>query len=262
MTQLTFDDAESAGQAEARRASPLPPGPDTGPPCEHEPCWDTLTAVCLYRAAGNLDGTEPWPSAAKAKGRKYLPLPGDAKLAAWVRRYADEDAVDLYESLSCDLCHRWGWEPAAALADKIRLAAEGLGAGSADGERLYGLLGWQQAALLAAWFKDLRNYRLAREMGWRPPDQLEIEEDKVIAWLRPRLENGPVSQDDLQAEAKQRDIRYLSFGARILGVIATSHDGERWRVHPGMSHENCYRNDHGRPATWSWSLPPEAPESA
>ena len=57
--------------------------------------------------------------------------------------------------------------------------------------------------------------------------------------------------------ARLKDVKafVLAAAAQHMGVIATSDDGEQWRIHPGVSHENCYQNDHGHRARWTWSLP-------
>ena len=93
-------------------------------------------------------------------------------------------------------------------------------------------------------------------MGWRPASQLEIEQDKAAAWLAPRLAGDPVLRDDIEAAARLEGLKAfaLQAAAQALAVIATSDDGERWFVQPGVSHENCYHHEHSRRATWTWSL--------
>lgn len=231
--------------------------PSPEPDCDHGQCSDSGASQCLYAEAGNLIGTEIWPVRATPKGGKHPPLPDPAPLAAWVRRFVEEADVYAYESLAWDLAGRWGWDPATAIAGEIGNISEGWGSKDTDARRLSVLLGWQQSVLFSAWFSYLPNYRLARELGWRPADAGEIEEDAAAAWLRRLLAEAPVAQSRVEAESQIEGIRphALFCGAQQLGVIASTDDGEHWRIHPGVSHENCYLSATGQRARWTWRLP-------
>lgn len=86
---------------------------------------------------------------------------------------ADRIGIDseyTYESLALDLVDRLGWTTAVDLAAAIRGHVYGTPSYSqlhTDARPIYDALGWEQAALLAAWFRDSRNWPGRKRTGQR-----------------------------------------------------------------------------------------------
>lgn len=75
------------------------------------------------------------------------------------------EASNLYRALAAVLIDEHGWDRAVLVATAVRGYVYGRpdpGPYREDAEKLYGQLGWEQAALLASWFRDSRNWPKGR----------------------------------------------------------------------------------------------------
>lgn len=89
----------------------------------------------------------------------------------WLRQAQRIDAEDeyTYADLARELVARLGWTGALNVATALRSYVYGQPGGSElhqAVEPLYRRLGWQQAALVACWFRDARNRPGRRPGGW------------------------------------------------------------------------------------------------
>ncbi|MEU9264585.1 hypothetical protein AB0E04_03900 [Streptomyces sp. NPDC048251] len=69
--------------------------------------------------------------------------------------------ADLYRTLAAALVDEYGWDRANLIATALRGFVYGRpdpGPYRETAEPLYRRLGWEQAALLTAWFRDSRNW--------------------------------------------------------------------------------------------------------
>ncbi|MEH0587401.1 hypothetical protein QA942_26275 [Streptomyces sp. B21-106] len=69
--------------------------------------------------------------------------------------------ADLYRTLAAALVGEHGWDRATLIATAVRGYVYGRpdpGPHREDAEALYRQLGWEQSALLTAWFRDSRNW--------------------------------------------------------------------------------------------------------
>lgn len=104
----------------------------------------------------------------------------DAKY--WINkaeRVRDDDAYT-YTSLARDMVTQLGWTKAVDLACALRGHVYGTPGSSdlhADARPIYDRLGWEQSALVAAWFRDARNrpgMPKRRQPGWPSRTSKEI----------------------------------------------------------------------------------------
>lgn len=86
--------------------------------------------------------------------------------------------ADLYRSLAVALVEERGWDRATQIATAVRgfvYDHPDPGPYRDDAQQIYSRLGWEQAALLAAWFRDSRNWPNSqpkkRAAGWPGPRQ-------------------------------------------------------------------------------------------
>lgn len=87
-------------------------------------------------------------------------MTGVERWTSRAERIRDGDSYT-YESLARDMVGALGWTAAVDLAAAVRSHVySGSGGHSLhrDVKPLYEALGWEQAALLAAWFRDARNW--------------------------------------------------------------------------------------------------------
>ena len=81
-------------------------------------------------------------------------------------RIREEAGGYTFESLAVAMVLKVGWGPAAQIADALKRHVRGwwIEPGPASTVApLFDLLGWEQAALLHAWFEHLENYRMVRD---------------------------------------------------------------------------------------------------
>ncbi|MEW2272183.1 hypothetical protein [Streptomyces griseofuscus] len=74
-------------------------------------------------------------------------------------------SAGLYQALAAVLIEEHGWGRAVLIATAVRGYVYGQpnpGPHRDEAEKLYARLGWEQAALLAAWFRDARNWPKGR----------------------------------------------------------------------------------------------------
>ncbi|MFF7754372.1 hypothetical protein ACFZCP_35235 [Streptomyces sp. NPDC007971] len=72
---------------------------------------------------------------------------------------------DLFRAVAAALIKQHGWDRAIFVATAVRGYVYGQpnpGPHRDEAEKLYGQLGWEQSALLAAWFRDSRNWPKGR----------------------------------------------------------------------------------------------------
>lgn len=104
----------------------------------------------------------------------------------WAARAASvrEGDGQTYESLARDLVARLGWTAALDVATALRSYVYSQ-PGSSDlhkaVEPLYRRLGWEQAALVACWFRDARNRPGRRPGGWPVSVPVDIQASKIAA---------------------------------------------------------------------------------
>ncbi|MGA5371411.1 hypothetical protein ACPCSD_10065 [Streptomyces griseoincarnatus] len=70
------------------------------------------------------------------------------------------DKPSLYQALAAGLVDKYGWDRATFIATAVRGYVYGQpnpGPYRNEAEAIYKRLGWEQAALLAAWFRNLNN---------------------------------------------------------------------------------------------------------
>lgn len=72
---------------------------------------------------------------------------------------------DLYQAVATALVEERGWDRATHIATAVRgfvYDRPDPGPHREDAEAIYKRLGWEQSALLAAWFRDSRNWPTKR----------------------------------------------------------------------------------------------------
>ncbi|MFD9651731.1 hypothetical protein [Streptomyces mirabilis] len=75
---------------------------------------------------------------------------------------------DLFRAVASLLIEQHGWDRAVQIATAVRghvYSQPNAGPYRDDAEGIYNRLGWEQAALLAAWFRDSRNWPKKRPSG-------------------------------------------------------------------------------------------------
>lgn len=80
------------------------------------------------------------------------------------------DEPDSFRAVAALLVEHHGWDRATFIATAVRgyvYSQPNPGPYRDDAESIYNRLGWEQAALLAAWFRDSRNWPQERS-GRRP----------------------------------------------------------------------------------------------
>ncbi|MGV9242638.1 hypothetical protein [Streptomyces sp. NPDC003710] len=78
----------------------------------------------------------------------------------------EQDGGYTFESLAVAMVLKLGWPAAAKIADHLESYVRGWYVEEgprAEAAPLYELLGWEQSALLHAWFANLDNYRMVRD---------------------------------------------------------------------------------------------------
>lgn len=81
-------------------------------------------------------------------------------------RIREQDGGYTFESLAVAMVLKLGWGPAAEIADALEGHVRSWWVEphlAATTTPLYELLGWEQSALLRAWFSNLENYRTVRD---------------------------------------------------------------------------------------------------
>lgn len=71
------------------------------------------------------------------------------------------DGRDLFRAVATALIEQHGWARAALIATAVRgyvYDRPDPGPYRDDAQQIYDRLGWEQAALLASWFRDSRNW--------------------------------------------------------------------------------------------------------
>lgn len=90
-----------------------------------------------------------------------------------------DDGSYTYEHFARDLVQRLSWTGAVDVATALRSHVYGSPGRSelqTDVRPIYDRLGWDQAALLASWFRDSRNWPQKRSRGWPiATDSSELE---------------------------------------------------------------------------------------
>ncbi|MFI2367274.1 hypothetical protein [Streptomyces sp. NPDC018833] len=94
-----------------------------------------------------------------------------ADITPWLAeaaRIRDEAGGYTFESLAVAMILKLGWFQAAGIAGALEPHVRGWGWGlqSEQGRAvapLFEILGWEQSALLLAWFNNLENYREVRD---------------------------------------------------------------------------------------------------
>lgn len=86
------------------------------------------------------------------------------------------DEPDLFRAVAAHLVEQHGWDRAVQIATAVRgyvYSQPNPGPHRDDAESIYNRLGWEQSALLAAWFRDSRNWpkkqTRKRPGGWPDP---------------------------------------------------------------------------------------------